>query len=630
MTEHNDRLDVRSHDVVSDEIQKLLEIFPSVRSEDGRVNFEALKTALGGEVSEGRERFGMSWPGKAESIRAAQKQSVATLLPVEKESVDFESTGNVIIEGDNLEVLKLLQKSYLGQVKMIYIDPPYNTGNDFIYPDNYSESLQTYLEYTGQVGEDGKRFSTNTETDGRFHSKWMSMMYPRLMLARNLLTEDGVILISIDDNEVANLIAVLNEVFGEHCVERYIWDVRERGQIPKTPKSTVRKEHEYLLAAWKKGTAVAFKRYLDQPYLENTSWTNVDNDPRGPWMSGNLSRSEDKQGSGANYFAIVSPAGVEWTRTWTVDRDEFARLNADGRIYFADEGRGVPRRKIFKSDVLEVTQSSLFQNLGSSQSGARMIKDLMEIDFPYPKPVQLLQRLCALATDSASQDVVLDFFAGSGTTGHAVLAQNAKDGGSRRFILVQLPEPVEEGSEAAKAGFESIADITKERVRRAAKEIAKEAGGASKLKLADGSGQQDLGFRVFKLDKSNFQVWDAAAPAGDEAKLVEQLELQVEHVEKGRKGQDVVFEVLLKSKLPLTSQVEKMKVSGGEVWSVESGRLLVVVDEGVDLAGIRELAKRDPKPETVVFLDRCFGGKDSLKANARKIFQDANIDLKTI
>jgi len=210
------------------------------------------------------------------------------------------------------------------------------------------------------------------------------------------------------------------------------------------------------------------------------------------------------------------------------------------------------------------------------------------------------------------------------------LAQNAKDGGSRRFILVQLPEPVEEGSEAAKAGFETIADITKERVRRAAKEIVKEAGGVSKLKLADGSGRQDLGFRVFKLDKSNFRVWDAAAPAGDAARLVEQLELQVEHVEKGRKGLDVVFEVLLKSKLPLTSQVEKMKVSGGEVWSVESGRLLVVVDEGVDLAGVRELAKRDPKPETVVFLDRCFGGKDSLKANARKIFQDANIEFKTI
>jgi adenine-specific DNA-methyltransferase len=231
---------------------------------------------------------------------------------------------------------------------------------------------------------------------------------------------------------------------------------------------------------------------------------------------------------------------------------------------------------------------------------------------------------------SSPDSVVLDFFAGSGTTGHAVLAQNAKDGGSRRFILVQLPEPVEEGSEAAKAGFGTIADITKERVRRAAKEIVKEAGGLSKLQLADGLGTQDVGFRVFKLDKSNFQVWDAAAPAGDGVKLEEQLALQVEHVVKGRKGLDVVFEVLLKSKLPLTSNVEKVKLGAGEVWSVNEGVLLVVVDEGVDLAGVRELAKRVPKPEAVVFLDRCFGGKDSLKANARKIFQDANIEFKTI
>jgi adenine-specific DNA-methyltransferase len=247
--------------------------------------------------------------------------------------------------------------------------------------------------------------------------------------------------------------------------------------------------------------------------------------------------------------------------------------------------------------------------------------------FPNPKQLAFIERVVSIFSSDA---LVLDFFAGSGTTGHAVLAQNAKDGGSRRFILVQLPEPVEEGSEAAKAGFETIADITKERVRRAAKEIAKEAGGASKLKLADGSGRQDLGFRVFKLDKSNFRVWDAAAPAGDEAKLAEQLRLQVEHVEKGRKGLDVVFEVLLKSKLPLTASVEKTRVSGGEVWSVESGRLLAVVDEGVDLAGVRELAKRTPKPETVVFLDRCFGGKDALKANASKIFQDAAIEFRTI
>ena len=629
MTEQNDRLDVRSNDVVSDEIQKLLEIFPSVRSEDGRVNFESLKTALGGEVSEGRERFGMSWPGKAESIRAAQKQSVATLLPVEKESVDFDSTGNAIIEGDNLEVLKLLQKSYLGKVKMIYIDPPYNTGNDFIYPDNYSESLQTYLEYTGQVGEDGKRFSTNSETDGRFHSKWMSMMYPRLMLARNLLTEDGVIFISIDDNELRNLTQICTEMFGESNVDMFVWRKTGDGRDGKMKNTqTFRKDHEYIVVCYRQEQHL--NKLLEKPNFVGEK-QNRDGDPRGPYEAGSISRTEEASSpSHENYYTVTSPVGTTFTRTFDVSEEEFAILNADNRIYWGASGNAVPRLKIFVEEERATTPYSVILNGGTSTSAIKETENLLGIDVRNltPKPTELIRRTAQIATDSTS--LVLDFFAGSGTTGHAVLAQNAKDGGSRRFILVQLPEPVEEGSEAAKAGFETIADITKERVRRAAKEIAKEAGGASKLKLADGSGQQDLGFRVFKLDKSNFRVWDAAAPAGDEAKLVEQLQLQVEHVEKGRKGQDVVFEVLLKSKLPLTSQVEKTKVSGGEVWSVESGRLLVVVDEGVDLAGIRELAKRDPKPETVVFLDRCFGGKDSLKANARKIFQDANIDFKTI
>jgi adenine-specific DNA-methyltransferase len=311
-----------------------------------------------------------------------------------------------------------------------------------------------------------------------------------------------------------------------------------------------------------------------------------------------------------------------------------ARLVATNSIEFVPRGDGtyICYEKIREQRPSMKQFTTLLLEQFVNARGTETIKRLFESEratFDYSKPVELLEVLL-LAGLVEESDIVLDFFAGSGTTGHAVLAQNAKDGGSRRFILVQLPEPVEEGSEAAKAGFETIADITKERVRRAAKEIAKEAGGASKLKLADGSGRQDLGFRVFKLDKSNFRVWDAAAPAGDEAKLAEQLRLQVEHVEKGRKGLDVVFEVLLKSKLPLTASVEKTRVSGGEVWSVESGRLLVVVDEGVDLAGVRELAKRTPKPETVVFLDRCFGGKDALKANASKIFQDAAIEFRTI
>jgi adenine-specific DNA-methyltransferase len=613
-----EQIDPRSADVVAERVAHLLALFPEAKSEGGRIDFDRLKLALNQDVNEGRERFGMSWPGKTDAIRAAQKQSVATLLPLEKESVDFESTGNVIIEGDNLEVLKLLQKSYLGTIKMIYIDPPYNTGNDFIYPDNYSESLQTYLEYTGQVDDEGKRFSTNTETDGRFHSKWMSMMYPRLVLARNLLTEDGVIFISIDDNEVKNLLSVCDEVFGE--LNR-IAVICHKARASVSNDKIISSNHNFIALYARKIDRIftARKEFGLEPIAEGFDKS----DDRGAYKFVPV----DGPGGAAKGNPYYTFQGVKGYFRYS--EETMKELWNQGLV--VKVGNGL-QRKYYLEDALRSRRTATTwwdENFYTSTATSRL-KQLMDGDiFDNPKPVELLERMISLNL-RGPEDTILDFFAGSGTTGHAVLAQNAKDGGSRRFILVQLPEPVEEGSEAAKAGFETIADITKERVRRAAKEIAKEAGGAAKLKLADGSGQQDLGFRVFRLDKSNFQVWDAAAPAGDEGKLQEQLALQVEHVVKGRKGRDVVFEVLLKSKLPLTSKVEELKLGAGEVWSVNGGVLLVVVDEGVDVAGVRELAKRNPKPETVVFLDRCFGGKDSLKSNARKIFQDANIEFKTI
>jgi adenine-specific DNA-methyltransferase len=546
---------------------------------------------------------------------------------------------------------------------MIYIDPPYNTGNDFIYPDNYSESLQTYLEYTRQVDDEGKRFSTNTETDGRFHSKWMSMMYPRLMLARNLLTEDGVIFISIDSNEFAHLQQLLAEVFGaQNELNTMVWVSNLKGrQISQLgPVAT----HEYVVLYARnaptieqfRGSSTALQELM--PMVYRSASYSVKRDNKGEYVTKN-----ELYNTNSKFNEVTAPTMVfkihyhpktgevrvsdldDSTRhpgfvtamphpnakpklKWHAWRWSKARILADHEdLEFEVDGEELRiRTKIRDIDGMAVKDLIIGPSTGTGQAEIERLG--LAGAFDFPKPAALLQQLVSWST--SLDHIVLDFFAGSGTTGHAVLAQNAKDGGSRRFILVQLPEPVEEGSEAAKAEFETIADITKERVRRAAKEIAKEAGGASKLKLADGSGRQDLGFRVFKLDKSNFRVWDAAAPAGDEAKLAEQLRLQVEHVEKGRKGLDVVFEVLLKSKLPLTASVEKTRVSGGEVWSVESGRLLVVVDEGVDLAGVRELAKRTPKPETVVFLDRCFGGKDALKANASKIFQDAAIEFRTI
>jgi adenine-specific DNA-methyltransferase len=598
---------------------------------------------------------------------------VATLLPAPQESVDFDTTQNVIIEGDNLEVLKLLQKSYLGKVKMIYIDPPYNTGNDFIYPDNYAESLQTYLEYTGQVDDEGKRFSTNTETDGRFHSKWMSMMYPRLMLARNLLTEDGVIFISISDIEVSNLDLICREVFGpQNSLGRFVWTF----QLSEN-QGIISRAHEHILV---------FARNANQ--FERFRLTERDLKELGPEISDACFRAQQAKNP-MSELLIPSGTRIDRNDRFVVEQGEVdfgvatcefldratfhggvlandVRLRAAWTMkaqcekYFTAIKSGLtPEVRDSKGQrVLEIYFSSTarlsYRKERSQQSkvsshitdlamtyvrGREAVEQLFsgKNPFQYPKPPELLRRLVELTTDSG--DIVMDFFAGSGTLGHSVWLASAVDGMDRKFLLVQLPERVLTDSEKSATAVALlsqlkrpmfISELTKERVRRAAKEIAKEAGGASKLKLADGSGPQDLGFRVFKLDTSNFRVWDAAAPAGDEAKLAEQLRLQVEHVESGRGGLDVVFEVLLKSKLPLTSKVEKTKVSGGEVWSVESGRLLVVVDEGVDLAGVRELSKRDPKPETVVFLDRCFGGKDALKANASKIFQDADIEFRTI
>jgi adenine-specific DNA-methyltransferase len=616
-----EKFDLRSEDIAEARRQELLRLFPEAHTESGGIDFETLRLSLGDSIDTGPEGFGMSWPGKAECAKTIQRQSVATLLPIEEESVNWDTTQNVIIEGDNLEVLKVLQKAYLGKVKMIYIDPPYNTGNDFIYPDNYTESLKTYLQYTGQVDDEGRKFSTNTESSGRFHSKWMNMMYPRLSLARNLLRDDGVIFISIDDNELNHLVLMMNGIFGEECLETYIWDVREAGQIPKTPKSTVRKEHEYLVAAWKTTEGKRFSKYKDQPYVNNEKWTNADSDPRGAWMSGNLSRSEDSQGSGSNYFEIVTPSGKTWKRTWTVGQEEFNRLKNDGRIYFADGGNGVPRRKIFKTDTIEVTQSSIFQSLGSSQSGRRSIEELTGLTFPYPKPMELIARMCALTTEDG--DIVLDFFAGSGTTGHAVIAQNMTDGLNRKFVLVQLPEPLElDGN----ADIKTIADVAKIRLDRVVAQFVE----ADIQLFHDKSSAtyMSLGFRSFILAESNFVIWDANAIEGDQATLEQQLFAQVEHVLPGRTNQDILFELMLKSRYELTTPIDKVKVGESEVWKVASGEMVAVIDSRLTIDVIREIAGW--KPTSVVVLDRCFGENDSLKANARKIFDDSKIEMKTV
>jgi adenine-specific DNA-methyltransferase len=495
MTDQPEKLDLRSHDIIGEKIAELLILFPEIRTEGGKLDIDHLKMALGEAVDVGRERYGMNWPGKADCFKTIQAPSLGTLRPCPEESVNFDTTENLIIEGDNLEVLKLLQKSYLGKVKMIYIDPPYNTGNDFIYPDNFSESLQTYLEYTGQVDAEGRKFGTNTEADGRFHSKWMNMMYPRLYLARNLLRENGAIFITIDDTEVTNLRRLCDEVFGE---ENFI--------------ATISWQKKYAVSNNYKG--VASVRDFIVGYAKSQSFTNgllprteesiaryqnPDNDPRGPWKPvdyWNVASPEDRPNL---VYTITNPKTGQninpEKKAWKFAKEVHQRHVAENRIWWGSDGKNnVPALKLFLSDVRDGLIPHNWwphEDAGHTDEAKKALDKLFDGNAPFdtPKPVRLITRLCQVGAIEPG-DIVLDFFAGSGTTGEAVLELNKQTGGNRKFILVQLPEPT------GRIDYPTIADITKERIRRVITNFNDEDMG--KLDM-DGGVKPDRGFCVFKL-----------------------------------------------------------------------------------------------------------------------------------
>ena len=622
MKEQIEKLDLRSHDVVEGKRQELLRLFPEIRTEGGKLDFERLKLALGESVDVGKERYGMTWPGKADCFKTIQMPSLATLRPCPEESVNFDTTENLIIEGDNLEVLKLLQKSYLGKIKMIYIDPPYNTGNDFIYPDNYSESLQTYLEYTGQVDAEGKKFSTNAETDGRFHSKWLNMMYPRLYLARNLMREDGVIFITIDDNEVDNLQKLCAEVFGEeNFVAQIVW---EKIYTTKNDSSLFSTCHDYVLCYARNGNAFTVG-LLPRSEEMDARYANPDNDPRGPWKPIPLyADGERKNGR----FVIKSPSGREFepqpNSHWRHVEVEVAKLISDNRIYFGKNGDSQPSLKRFLSEVRAGVKAKTIwfhKDVGSNDTANRETKELFTAEdspFSFPKPSGLVKRMLQVSA-TVRDEIVLDFFAGSGSTAHAVLDLNKQDNGNRKFILVQLPEP------NGRKDYPTIADITKERVRRVIKKLNDEDAG--KLDL-EGAKPQDRGFKVFKLSESNLKPWNAEGPQ-DAGALEKQLDLHVDHIREGRTADDLLYELLLKSGYPLTAPVEVLQLAGKQVHSVAGGVFFVCLERELTLELIRTMA--DKKPERVVCLDEGFAGNDQLKANAVQIFKTKGVtSFKTV
>jgi adenine-specific DNA-methyltransferase len=611
-----EKVDLRSQDVADAKRHEVLRLFPEARTERGTLDFERLRLALGETVDVGKERYGMTWPGKADCFRTLQTPSLGTLRPFPGESVNFEASANLILEGDNLELLKLLQKSYLGKVKMIYIDPPYNTGNDFIYPDNYSESLQTYLEYTGQVDAAGKRFSTNTETDGRFHSKWLSMMYPRLYLARNLLSEDGVIFITIDDKEVDNLRKCCYEIFGEeNFVAQIEWQKRYT-RSNNTDEFTSVIDHVVVFARSEK-----FKpQLIERDEEANARYQNPDNDPRGPWKAIPFQNPLSPEERPNLAYEITHPSGRTIRpkrKAWRSEESVWKRLLAENRVWWGKAGESeAPSIKRFLSEVKEgMTPINFwsYEFAGHTDSANQELKELFgDKVFDTPKPTQLIKRMIQLA--GANDDcIVLDFFAGSGTTGQAVLELNNEDGAARSFMLVQLPEPT------GREDFPTIAEVTKERVRRVIKRLNETE--TRQLPLTPRR-ESDHGFRVFKLAESNFRTWNAEM-VHQARVLEEQLELHIRHIREGRRVEDLLYEILLKSGFPLTTPVEVRTLAGKAVHFVAKGALVMCLERDVSMEIVRAIA--ECKPERVVCLDEGFAGNDQLKANAVQIFRTKGI-----
>jgi adenine-specific DNA-methyltransferase len=620
-----EHLDLSSEDIAGEHREELLRLFPDVATEGGKIDFDQLRRALGETVDSGKELYRLTWPGKSDCLRVIQTPSTGTLLPCPKESVNFDSSENVIIEADSLEALKLLRKSYIGRVTTIYLDPPYNTGKDFIYPDNYAESLQTYLEYTGQVDPEGKKFGTNTETDGRFHSNWLSMMYPRLYLARTLLREDGVLFISIDDHEVAALRLLLDEVFGpENFIATFVWKRKAGGG---DDSGHVAAEHEYVLCYARDESKSKLSSILHESPAMTAKYSRKEGDRR--YYLERLDKTSLTYNASMD-FAIEAPDGSSIkppqpnpkmpTTIWRWSAKTVAERREE--LIFGRDKTGEWRIYTRTWESLDgVTPRSLLvdKEHGRNRDGTQELASLLGPKvFSNPKPLKLMHHLMTIGAKD-KEALVLDFFAGSGTTGQAILDLNEEDGGRRKFILVQLPEPT------GRDDYPTLTAICEARVRRVIEKL--NAADAGKLEIEQGR-NLDRGFRVFKLAESNFTTWDSERAEGADT-LEAQLERHVDHIRDGRSDDDLVFELLLKSGFTLATTVEPLELAGKKAFSVADGALLLCLDRELTLELIREIADRGP--ERVVCLDEGFAGNDQLKANAVQIFKTKGItSFKTV
>jgi adenine-specific DNA-methyltransferase len=618
-------LDGKSMDIVSENVEKLKELFPEIFSE-GKIDFDKLKEELGNFTNKENERYNFTWNGKQEAKRIAQTPSTGTLRPCKEDSKDWDTTQNLYIEGDNLEVLKLLQKSYHKKVKMIYIDPPYNTGKDFVYKDNFKDNIKNYLEQTGQVDSDGNRLSTNSDTNGRYHSDWLNMMYPRLKLARNLLKDDGVIFISIDDNEVANLRKVCDEIFGEdNFIANIIW---QRAFSPKNDAKFLSDSHDHILI-YSKNVSVFEAGRLPRTDEANARYKNFDNDSRGNWISDNLtvktySEKYDYPINTPN-GRVVNPAHGS---CWRVSKEKLQELVADNRIWFGEDGGNVPRLKRFLSEVQDgMVPVTLWthKEVGHNQEGRQEVKALFDDRgyFDGPKPLRLLKRVFQVANLS-KDDIILDFFSGSATTAHAVMKLNSEDNGNRKYICVQLPEETDKKSEAYRAGYKNICEIGKERIRRAGEKVKADNPDKDLSKL-------DIGFKVYKLDSSNIKEWDS-----DFDNLEANLLDSVDNIKSDRTSEDLLYEILLKYGLDLTLPIEEKNIAGKTVYDIGFGALVVCLDDEITIEVVEAIAEfikeqvvydeeKKKRHARVVFKDKSFADTN-VKTNAIQVLKQYDID----
>ena len=613
-----EKLKMHSVNKVDENVAKIGQLFPNCvterKNENGEVeyavDFDMLRQELSSVVVEGNEeRYQFTWPDKKKAILAANAPISATLRPCREESVDFDTTQNLYIEGDNLDVLKLLQETYLGKVKMIYIDPPYNTGNDFVYNDDFAQSVDDYIAASGQYDEFGNRLSQNTESNGRYHTDWLNMMYPRLKLSRDLLAEDGVIFISIDDNEQGSLKKMADEIFGaSNFVDTIIWEKR---YSPQNAVQWFSENHDFVLV-FAKNKLLWHPQLLERTSEMNARYSNRDNDPRGPWKAGD-SYAQAGHGTKSQFYVLTAPNGKQHHlpsgQCWRYTKDAMEKLIQDNRVWFGEDGNNVPAIKRFLSEVKQGVACQTiwkYDEVGHSQEGKKELKALFPEGIPFdtPKPSRLIERILKIAAEEKDY-LCLDFFSGSATTAHALMQLNASDGGKRKFIMIQIPEVCDESSEAYKTGYKNICEIGKERIRRAGRKI-KEDNPLTTQGL-------DVGFRVLKLDSSNMKdVYYTS-----DAYTRDMFDMLADNIKEDRTPEDLLFQVMLDLGIPLSSKIEESVIAGKKVFKVEDNYLIACFDSNLTEETITAIAQQ--RPYYYVMRDSSMAN-DSVATNFEQIF----------